>query len=87
MVRHADEKMRYKVSDPQNQVSEKILIRAFAVEEFCRRYSVGRTTAYAEIKAGRLRRRKVGKRSIIAQEDAEAWLHGLPIGTPPNIEN
>jgi hypothetical protein len=86
MVRHADETTRYKVSDPQNQASEKIL-RAFGIEEFCRRYSVGRTTAYAEMKAGRLRRRKVGKRSIIAQEDAEAWLHGLPIGTPPNIEN
>jgi hypothetical protein len=86
MVRHADETMRSKVSDPQNQSSEQIL-RAFGIEEFCRRYSVGRTTAYAEMKAGRLRRRKVGKRSIIAQEDAEAWLHGLPIVTPPNIEN
>ena len=86
MVRHADETVRYKVSDPQNQASEKIL-RAFGIKEFCRRYSVGRTTAYAEMKAGRLQRRKVGKRSIIAQEDAEAWLHGLPIVTPPNIEN
>jgi hypothetical protein len=82
MVRHADETMRYKVSDPQNQASEKIL-RAFGIEEFCGRYSVGRTTAYAEMKAGRLRRRKVGKRSIIAQEDAEAWLRWLPIVTPP----
>jgi hypothetical protein len=86
MVRHADETMRYIVSDSQNQASEKIL-RAFGIGEFCRRYSVGRTTAYAEMKAGRLRRRKVGKRSIIAQEDAEAWLQGLPIVTPPNIEN
>jgi len=52
--------------------------RAFNVGEFCRRYGIGRTTAYAEIAAGRLRRRKVGKRSLIAEDDAEAWLNSLP---------
>jgi len=52
--------------------------RAFNIEEFCRRYGIGRTTAYAEIAAGRLRRRKVGKRSLITEEDAEAWLKSLP---------
>ena len=72
------------MSNPQIQASGKIL-RAFGIEEFCRRYGVGRTTAYAEMKAGRLRRRKVGRRSIIAEEDAEAWLNALPIVTPPNI--
>jgi hypothetical protein len=58
--------------------------RAFGIDEFCRRYGIGRTTAYDEIKAGRLRRRKVGKRSIIAEGDAEAWLEGLPVPMPPN---
>jgi excisionase family DNA binding protein len=51
--------------------------RAFSIDEFCRRYGVGRTTAYAEITAGRLRRLKVGKRSLITEDDAEAWLEGL----------
>lgn len=60
--------------------------RAFGVEEFCRRYGVGRTTAYAEMKAGRLSRRKVGKRSIITEDDAEAWLRALPIVTPTRID-
>jgi excisionase family DNA binding protein len=49
-------------------------LRAFSIDEFCRRYGIGRTTAYAEIAAGRLRRRKVGKRSVITEDDAEAWL-------------
>jgi excisionase family DNA binding protein len=51
--------------------------RAFSIHEFCPYYGIGRTTAYAEIAAGRLRRRKVGKRSLISKDDAEAWLQGL----------
>jgi excisionase family DNA binding protein len=61
-------------------------LRAFCVEEFCRRYGVGRTTAYAEMKAGRLPRRKIGRRSLIAEDDAEAWLHALPIVIPSSTE-
>ena len=29
--------------------------RAMSIDEFCRRYGIGRTTVYAEIKEGRLR--------------------------------
>jgi len=57
-------------------------VRAFSIDEFCRRYDIGRTTAYAEIAAGRLRRRKVGKRSLITEDDAEAWLRALPTISP-----
>jgi excisionase family DNA binding protein len=66
------------MSNAKNETPGRSL-RAFGVEEFCRRYGVGRTTAYAEIKAGRLPRRKIGRRSLIAEDDAEAWLHALPI--------
>jgi excisionase family DNA binding protein len=52
-------------------------LRALSIDQFCHRYGIGRTTAYAEIAAGRLRCRKVGKRSLIAEDDAEAWLEGL----------
>jgi hypothetical protein len=38
--------------------------------------------AYAEIKAGRLRVRKVGKRRIITPEDAKEWRDRLPIKQP-----
>ena len=50
-----------------------------SIAEFCERYGPGRTTAYQEIKAGRLRARKCGKRTIIAEDDAERWLECLPI--------
>jgi len=52
--------------------------RAFSVREFCRRYSIGRTNAYQEIAAGRLRAVKVGRRTLIAHNDAETWLAALP---------
>ncbi len=52
--------------------------RAFNIEEFCHRYGVGRTTFYEEIKSGRLRMVKVGKRSLITADAAEAWLKNLP---------
>lgn len=42
--------------------------------EFCRRHSLSRTAAYREIREGRLRITKVGRRTLIARTDAEAWL-------------
>jgi hypothetical protein len=38
----------------------------------------GRTKAYEELRSGRLRGRKIGTRTIISQNDAEAWLQQLP---------
>jgi hypothetical protein len=52
--------------------------RAMSLAEFCRDYGTGRTTAYREIKMGRLRVRKCGKRTLVLQDDAEAWLRSLP---------
>src|SRR5215469_3123555 len=37
---------------------------------------VGKTTFYAQAKAGRLRIRKIGRRSIVLPSDLRAWLHG-----------
>jgi hypothetical protein len=48
--------------------------RAYRIPDFCRTYGVGRSRAYLEIQAGRLRVRKVGRCTLIAAEDAEAWL-------------
>jgi len=53
--------------------------RAMSIAEFCQRYGTGRTTAYQEIKLGRLRARKCGKRTIITDDDAEDWLVRLPV--------
>jgi excisionase family DNA binding protein len=53
--------------------------RAMTIDEFCETYSLGRTKAYAELRSGRLRGRKVGKRTIISEDDAEEWLTRLPV--------
>lgn len=52
--------------------------RAMSVQEFCRTYGIGRTRAYEELKASRLRGRKAGNRTIITVDDAEDWLLRLP---------
>jgi excisionase family DNA binding protein len=58
------------------------LPRALSIDEFCSRYGVGRTTAYQEIAARRLRAVKVGRRTLITRDAAEAWLASLP-SVPP----
>ncbi|UGY11800.1 helix-turn-helix domain-containing protein (plasmid) [Bradyrhizobium septentrionale] len=52
--------------------------RALTIAEFCARYSIGRTHAYAEIGARYLPAIKVGRRTLIRVEDAEAWLASRP---------
>jgi hypothetical protein len=52
--------------------------RAMSVAEFCERYGPGRTKAYEELRSGRLRGRKIGKRTIITEDDAKDWLRHLP---------
>jgi excisionase family DNA binding protein len=48
--------------------------RAYSIPEFCWRYGIGRSTAYKLAKEGRLRLVKVGNRTLILHEDAEALL-------------
>ena len=50
----------------------------FTVQDFCRWASIGRTFAYAEMKAGRLSARKVGRRTLIPMNEARRWLSTLP---------
>ena len=57
---------------------ESALPRAFSIREFCRQYGIGRTHTYEEIAAGRLRAVKVGRRTLIKSDAAEAWLAALP---------
>jgi hypothetical protein len=49
-----------------------------SISRFCTYASVGRTTAFAEIKADRLIAHKRGRSTIILIEDADAWLQSLP---------
>ena len=52
--------------------------RALSVRSFCESVGIGRTRFYQEVKAGRLRVRKVGRRTIVTADDAEEWLSRLP---------
>ena len=74
--------MDRKISEAERQ--RRARQQAMSIEEFCDRYGIGRTTAYAEIKEGRLRARKCGRRTIIADDDGDEWLQHLPvIGAAP----
>jgi len=44
------------------------------VDEFCEAHAIGRTLFYSEVKRGELKTIKVGTRTLIAVEDALAWL-------------
>ena len=48
------------------------------VADFCERYSIGKTSFYREVNAGRLKTRKFGTATRIARADAEAWAAALP---------
>lgn len=39
---------------------------------------IGLTSLYAEIKAGRIKARKYGRRTLIATSELQAWLAALP---------
>lgn len=54
-----------------NDQSEKL---AYTLPDFCRTTGVGRTSAYEEIAAGRLKTIKAAGRRLILREDAVAWL-------------
>lgn len=51
---------------------------AHSVDGAARAANIGRVTIYEEIREGRLKARKVGRRTIILDEDLRAWLAALP---------
>lgn len=53
---------------------------AFSMDEFCKAFGVKRGLAYEEIKEGRLKIRKAGRRTLIRAVDARQWLDSLPSG-------
>jgi excisionase family DNA binding protein len=59
--------------------------RALTVDEFMAAYGPGRTTTYEEIKAGRLKALKLGRKTLIPRDSADAWLASLPPLSPKSI--
>jgi hypothetical protein len=53
--------------------------RAFTIDEFSERNGIGRDSTYNEIRKGRLRAKKAGRRTIILDEDEAAWRASLPV--------
>jgi hypothetical protein len=59
--------------------------QSYSLSEFARQNRIALTTVYGEIKAGRLVAHKIGRRTIIAAEDARAWREQLPKIQPQGI--
>jgi excisionase family DNA binding protein len=50
----------------------------FTVAELGKATGLGRTTLYSQIKQGRLRAHKCGRRTLFHCDDIASWLNGLP---------
>lgn len=48
------------------------------IDEFCKQTSTGKTKAYAEISAGRLKALKYGRCTRITREAMNEWIKNLP---------
>ena len=51
---------------------------AYDIDGVTKAASTGRSTVFKEIKEGRLKARKVGRKTIITRDDLKAWLDALP---------
>ena len=51
---------------------------AYSIDEFCEKAGIGRSFVYQEIRAGRLKARKAGRRTLILRDDGERYLRDLP---------
>jgi excisionase family DNA binding protein len=51
---------------------------AYSPDEAAKLAGIGRTFLFSEMKAGRLRARKAGARTLIEADDLKRWLASLP---------
>jgi len=56
-------------------------IQAYDIPSFCRAYGISRSYVYLEIKVGRLKPFKAGRRTLISRDAAEAWVRTLEEAT------
>jgi hypothetical protein len=55
--------------------------QVYDIPSFCRAYSISRSFAYLEIKSGRLKPFKAGRRTLISREAADSWRRALEAAT------
>ena len=72
--------MKSEISETERQ--RRARQRAFSIRQFSEIYAIGRTKIYEELKSGRLRGRKIGRHTIILEDDAEEWSQRLPVIEP-----
>jgi len=60
-----------------NRLAEDCELGAMTVKEFCKKYRIGTTKFYEEIKAGRLRAVKCGTRTLVLNRDSKSWENTL----------
>lgn len=56
---------------------------ALSVTDFCARYGIGRSRFYEELNAGRIKAKKLGKKTLVPVAEAENWLKNLPAARSP----
>ncbi len=64
---------RRKVKKHEAKIQAIVVRKAFDILEFCEAYHIGRSSAYGEIREGRLKIFKVGKLTRISVEAGENW--------------
>ena len=52
---------------------------AHTIDDTALHAKCGRTTIYAAIKSGHLKARKIGRRTIVLDDDLRGWLGSLPV--------
>lgn len=50
-----------------------------SLQGFANRNGISISTAYNEVRAGRLKTRKLGKRRLVTELDEESWQKSLPV--------
>lgn len=66
-------------------------VLALSVDEVCAATGIGKTKLYQAINSGALKARKLGKKTIVLNDDLKAFLEGLDCKTikvqHPNLSN
>ncbi len=52
---------------------------AFTVNEVTKEIGIGRSKLYSEMAEGKLKARKIGKKTIFLAEDVQVYLSNLPV--------
>ena len=65
-------------TDPEARRQTLVDKMAYTIPEMCNRAGISRSTAYLEIRAGRLVAVKSGRRTLIRHDDLVRWLEELP---------